>query len=144
MIAAVDVYTDGGARGNPGPSASGVVVFSDQGNVIYKSGRFLGSLTNNQAEYQAILDALTWAMLNQDKSIQHFHFHLDSLLIVKQLNQEYKVKTPHLKPLHQLATQFVSAINSKVTFSHVPREKNQQADAVVNQILDSISPTLLY
>ncbi|HLD86256.1 MAG TPA: ribonuclease HI family protein, partial [Patescibacteria group bacterium] len=112
--------TDGGARGNPGPAALGVVIEDETGRELKTISRYLGETTNNQAEYQALLTGLTEA---KRLGANEVHCYLDSELVVKQLKLEYKVKDKELAPL------FVKVWNSvqefkKVTFHHVPREKN--------------------
>ena len=124
--------TDGGARGNPGPAAIGVIIEDAHGHELKTLGRYLGETTNNQAEYQALLTGLTEA---KRLGANEVHCYLDSELVVKQLKLEYKVKDKELAPL------FVKVWNSvqeykKVTFHHVPREKNRRADALVNRVLD--------
>jgi ribonuclease HI len=127
------VYTDGGARGNPGPSALGVIVGDKQ------YGEYLGIHTNNFAEYQAIIFALKKAkqLLGKKRAKEtEVELRTDSELAVKQLNGEYRIEEPELQLL------FVDAWNlrldfKKVTFAHVPRECNRQADALVNRALDA-------
>lgn len=126
------VRTDGGARGNPGPAAIGVVLEDEHGQVVREFGRYLGETTNNQAEYQALLAGLEEAKKLKAKEVRCF---LDSELVVKQLNREYKVKDKALAPW------FVKVWNAsqnftKATFSHVTRDQNRRADALVNQALD--------
>lgn len=127
------IYTDGGSRGNPGPSASGYVIMNKNEEVIEEGGEYLGITTNNQAEYQAVKLALEEARKLHAKSVQ---FYIDSLLVVNQMNGIYKIKNRELWPVYQaikdLATDF-----EEVTFSHVRREFNKLADAKVNEILDS-------
>ncbi len=126
------IYTDGGARGNPGPAALGVVV----GDKEYSE--YLGEMTNNQAEYRALIFALkkAKALLGGKKAGgAEIEVWMDSELIVRQLNGEYKIKEPELQPL------FIQAWNlrldfKKVNFQHVPREKNKRADRLVNLVLD--------
>lgn len=134
------LYTDGGSRGNPGPAAAGVVVLDDQGQVLKTANRYLGETTNNQAEYRALLLGFeTIKKLNPVDSTKDIYLEvfMDSELIVKQMKGEYKVKAPDLQPLflevHNLSGQF-----GKVSFTHVRREKNSQADALVNQALDRL------
>src|SRR5690242_18772812 len=114
------INTDGGARGNPGPAASGVVIKTTHGKVVEAFGRYLGETTNNQAEYQAILFALEEAKKYQPKRIQFF---LDSELATKQLNGQYRVKNADLIPIYlkikELCQQF------EVTFQHVYRKNNK-------------------
>ncbi|RME57993.1 reverse transcriptase-like protein [Candidatus Parcubacteria bacterium] len=129
------IYTDGGARGNPGPAAIGAVVGAKQ------YARYLGIATNNQAEYQAVIFALQKAkqLLGKAKAKQtSVTVYLDSELVAKQLRREYKVREPELKPL------FVDVLNlqldfKEVAFCYVPREKNKIADALVNEALDRAS-----
>lgn len=125
-------FTDGGARGNPGPAASGAYLMSEDGQVLKEHGRYLGHQTNNYAEYAAIIDALTHA---KELGAEEVAMFMDSELAVKQLNGEYKVKNPALGVLfmkvHNLRLSF-----RKVTFTHVRREKNKEADRLVNQAID--------
>ena len=131
------IYCDGGARGNPGPAASSFVVEKD-GRVIYKGTKFLGSTTNNVAEYNAVLLALSW--LSENSSIQYpisnVKFILDSELVAKQLSGLYKVKNPNLKKLFATAKDLEQKIKMKIFYSAVPRTKNKLADFLVNETLD--------
>ena len=132
------VQTDGGARGNPGPAAIGVVYKSDNEVLVKKFGQTIGRTTNNVAEYQAVILALKKAkqVFGKEKCKQmQFDFLVDSELLVKQLNHEYKIKEEELQSL------FIQIWNlmldfGAVTFQHVPREQNKEADALVNQALD--------
>src|SRR5271155_4336517 len=90
------IYTDGGARGNPGPAAIGFVIYDAAGKVLKKFKHYIGITTNNQAEYRALIAALDQA---GDLGFKHASCHLDSELVVKQLNGKYKIKEPGLKPL---------------------------------------------
>lgn len=125
------IFTDGGARGNPGPAGIGVVIKSD-GKTVKAYGKYIGETTNNQAEYQALISALESAKVMGATEIQLF---MDSELIVKQLKGEYRVRDAGLAPLylkvHNLRAEF-----SKFFVSHVPREKNKEADKLVNDALD--------
>jgi len=126
------IYTDGGSRGNPGPSAAGFVV----GGREY--GEFLGKQTNNYAEYMAVILALkkARALIGKKKTKEtEIEVRADSELVVKQLNGEYKIKEPDLKPL------FVDVWNLRMDFGnlkfvHIPREENKHADRMVNKALD--------
>lgn len=126
-------YTDGGARGNPGPAAIGIVIKTPAGEVVAAWGKTIGETTNNQAEYQALEAALTKA---KELGAEQVDCYLDSLLVVQQVKGEWKVKEASLKPnvdrVRALAAQF-----KKVTFSHVPREQNAEADRLVNEALDA-------
>lgn len=126
-------YTDGGARGNPGPAGAGAVLYNAETNeVVAEVSEYLGETTNNVAEYTALLLALQKA---KDLDAQEVHCRLDSELAVKQLNGIYKVKNEKLQKLFvqvwNLRQQFV-----KVTFEHVRREKNKVADKLANDAMD--------
>lgn len=130
------IYTDGGSRGNPGPSASGAVLkkMIDGKEVeLERVGRYLGVTTNNQAEYMAIIIGLQRAVELGAKEVEVV---MDSELATKQLNGEYRVKNPDLAKrfleIYHLRPSF-----SKITFRHVLRAKNKEADAVVNEVLDA-------
>lgn len=128
----ITFFTDGGARGNPGPAASGA--YSPE---LGEFKLYLGTATNNQAEYTAIVLALEQAVAYQanHSSLQQIDFFMDSELAVKQLKREYKVRNPELQKLFlkvwNLTTKF-----QKVTFTHVRREKNKDADRLVNAAID--------
>lgn len=127
-------YTDGGARGNPGPSAIGVVVKdAATGLNISGFGRYIGNTTNNQAEYQALVAALEEAIKHGATEV---HCFLDSELIVKQMNREYRVRDVNLQ-VHFLKIWNMAQTLKHVTFTHIPRAKNKEADAYVNQALDA-------
>ena len=130
------IYTDGGSRGNPGSSASAFVVYSD--NKLVSSGsKFLGTTTNNVAEYSAIIIALTWLeKYSKTKSVSSVDFIVDSQLAQRQLTGVYKVKDAGLKVLYTNVKGLVSTFNFQITFKHVPRSNNREADALVNQTLD--------
>ena len=126
------LYTDGGARGNPGPAAIGGVLY-EADKKIKTFSALIGKTTNNQAEYQALIKGLELALKHGVRELDCF---LDSELVVKQLNKEYKVKDKNLAKI------FVQAWNlaikfKKITFSHVRRELNKEADKLVNEALDS-------
>ncbi len=127
----VKLFTDGGARGNPGPAASGFVIYEGE-QKIFEQGVYLGVTTNNQAEYGAILFGLTAARVLGATTIDVF---MDSELAVRQLNRIYRVKDKFLAQLFvkiwNLSQEF-----KKITFSHIPRAKNKAADAMVNKAID--------
>ena len=132
------VYSDGGARGNPGPAASAWLAIW-QGKLLHQQAEYLGESTNNLAEYQALLSALTWLVNNWPDSAQSARFHLDSQLVVKQLTGEFKVKKTHLRPLFHQIQQLIEQLRQQgiqIEIVHIPREENQQADSLVNQALD--------
>jgi ribonuclease HI len=129
------IYSDGGSRGNPGPSASGFVIMNDREHVIHEGGMYLGITTNNQAEYHGVRLALEKAL---EMGVKAVDFRLDSLLVVNQLNGIYKIKNRDLWPIHERIRELVKQFD-KVTFTHVRREFNQLADGMVNKILDAES-----
>ena len=126
------VYTDGGSRGNPGPSAGGYVVI-DGGQVIDQGGEYLGITTNNQAEYHGVRLGLEAAVRLGVKTLE---VRVDSMLVANQLNGIYKIKNRELWPVNERVRELVSQFD-RVKFVHVPREMNQLADAMVNSTLDS-------
>jgi len=134
----ITVFTDGGARGNPGPAAAGAVIYAGNERVI--CGKYLGKNTNNFAEYSAVIIALEKLLELQgfDPNELAIEVFADSLLVVKQLNGEYRVKNENIKPLWQRVKSQERGF-AKVTFQHVPRERNREADAEVNRILDESS-----
>ncbi len=125
------INTDGGSRGNPGPSAIGVVVTTPDGTHLESFGKYLGEGTNNFAEYSGVIAGLEAATKYRPASIK---FLLDSELVVKQLNGEYRVKHADLQPLYHQVKQLAQAY--EVTFEHVLRGKNHLADTEVNKALD--------
>ena len=133
------IYTDGGSRGNPGKAAVGVVFCNEKGQVIKKFGEYLGdNFTNNDAEYHAIIFALKKFKALFGKAIagvSNVEIRADSELVVKQLNGKYKLLEPKIQQF------FIEIWNLKfdfksVKFKHVPREKNTEADKLVNEALD--------
>ena len=128
----VKLYTDGGSRGNPGPSASGFVLLDEDDKIIEDKGVYLGITTNNQAEYTALKLGLEEALRRQMAVVDVF---MDSLLVVNQMKGSFKVRNRDLWPIHssimELTRQF-----KQVSFTHVPRELNKLADAAVNRALD--------
>lgn len=129
----IKTFTDGGSRGNPGPSASGFVLLDMADNIIMKRGVYLGITTNNQAEYQALRLALEEAKERGAKSV---HVFMDSLLVVNQMLGIFKVKNRDLWPIYEAIKQLAHSFQH-VSFQHVPRELNKLADAMVNEALDA-------
>jgi ribonuclease HI len=128
----VTIFTDGAARGNPGPAAIGVIIKDEAGNIIATISRRLGPTTNNQAEYRAIVAGLEKAL---SLGVQHAAIKSDSELVVKQINGLYKVKNAALRPLYQEAVRLIGSLES-FSISYIPREKNAAADALANKALD--------
>ncbi len=131
------IYGDGGSRGNPGPSGSGAIVRDEDGKTVLTVSEFLGVTTNNVAEYTAVLRALESlsAHLADDAKDADVHVRMDSMLVVKQMRGEWKLKHPGLKPLAARVTEFVRDFNS-VSFEHVYRDANKDADRLANEAMD--------
>lgn len=127
------IYTDGGSRGNPGPSAAGYVIMNPQHEVIDQGGEYVGITTNNQAEYQGVRVGLEKALT---LGIHRVRFCLDSMLVVNQMNGIYKIKNRELWPIHERIRMLMTHFD-KVTFTYVHREFNQLADSMVNKTLDA-------
>jgi len=131
----ISIYTDGGARGNPGISGYGLVVLDQQQNSLYQQSKFLGVKTNNEAEYLGLIGALTWLKDNQS-NIDSVNFYSDSQLMVRQITGLYKVKSPNLKPLFDTAKKLISQIKPSISFLDIRRGKNELADSLANQAMD--------
>ncbi|HEY4489301.1 MAG TPA: ribonuclease HI family protein [Candidatus Paceibacterota bacterium] len=133
------LYADGGARGNPGPAGSGAVVFDIAGKRVIEVSDYLGETTNNVAEYEAVLRGLTKL---KDEYAEDFFKHapvivrMDSELVIKQLKGEYKVKHPNLITRHFEIKNLVARHFPNVTFEHVRREFNKDADELANRAMD--------
>ena len=126
------IHTDGGSRGNPGPSGLGVFITDPDGKVLLEHSRYLGETTNNQAEYMAIIDALEHA---KTLGAEEVDMYMDSELAVRQLNHQYKVKNAGLIPLFMRVWN-LSTTFQRVRYFHVRREFNKDADRLVNEAID--------
>jgi ribonuclease HI len=133
IITDMQLYADGGSRGNPGPSASGYVLLNMSDEVILQSGEYIGITTNNQAEYQALKLGMEHAL--HDFQTQELHVYMDSMLVVNQMKNIFKIKNRDLWPIHNACVE-LSEKFKKITFDHVPRELNKIADKEVNEALD--------
>lgn len=133
------VFTDGGARGNPGPAAVGVYITNEKGEEIAAIGKRIGVATNNVAEYSAILVAFTWISENIDKVGENskISFFLDSELAYSQIAGIYKVKNNNLRDLLFRIKILEKELGIPVTYEHIRREKNKNADKLVNLALDN-------
>jgi ribonuclease HI len=129
----LEIFTDGAARGNPGPAAIGVVVFSEGRKLLEEYKEFLGHATNNVAEYRGLIAGLKIAKKYMPCSIR---FRLDSDLVVRQMKGEWRVKDANLSVLCNEAKGMLSDFE-KVEFTYVPREQNKNADRLANQALDN-------
>ncbi|MCW1949059.1 MAG: ribonuclease HI family protein [Candidatus Shapirobacteria bacterium] len=133
----INVYTDGGSRGNPGISGYGLVIYDHQNKILYKEGKFLGIKTNNEAEYSGILAALSWIKNHKDLyQISQVNFFADSQLMIRQLQGIYKVKAPTLLPLYAQVQQLLTQISLPTKYTDVRREFNKLADELANQAMD--------
>lgn len=126
------VYSDGASRGNPGPASFGAVVIDPQGNEVEQISQAIGVTTNNVAEYSGLLAGLESAL---EHGAQRVEVRMDSELIVRQANGRYRVKSPGLLPLFERLQELRNRFHA-VTFVHVPRGQNKQADSLANQALD--------
>lgn len=139
------IYTDGGSRGNPGPSAVAVVIANERDEIVKRYSKTIGQATNNEAEYEALLFALEKirALFGKDKiKKMNFEIRMDSELVVEQLNGQYKVEEERLWPY------FMRIWNARIDFGkldikHVPRSRNKETDRLVNQALGSRQESFL-
>ena len=127
------LYTDGGARGNPGPAASAYVLEAEDGTLLTAHGEAIGTATNNVAEYRALIAGLERAV---EAAVSELEVRSDSELMVKQMRGEYKVKNSALQELFLEASRAARSIG-RVTYTHVRREHNELADRLVNEALDA-------
>ncbi len=130
---ACTIYTDGGARGNPGPAAAGGVIVGSRGAVLAEVSEFLGVTTNNVAEYRALILTLQRAL---DMGCSEIEVCMDSELVVRQLSGLYRVKDAKMRPLHAHATTLLEKF-ATTRVRHIPRTENKRADKLVNAILDA-------
>lgn len=133
------IYSDGGARGNPGPAASAFVVLKN-GKLFYKKSSYLGKTTNNFAEYSGVVMALEWLTKNYKSGRNEpVTLVLDSELVARQLSGKYKVKSKRLKPLIYIIRKLEKKLDKKINYKTVSRDKNKLADSLVNKTLDEKS-----
>ncbi|MFH1602206.1 MAG: ribonuclease HI family protein [Candidatus Shapirobacteria bacterium] len=135
-MAKLVVFTDGAARGNPGPAGAGFVVKNAEQKIIFSGKKFLGKKTNNEAEYEAVLLALNWLDGCQGLSQEEVEFYLDSQLLANQLSGNWKIKANNLKPLIFEIKRKIASLEIKARFFHLPREKNSRADYLANLAID--------
>ena len=135
------IHTDGGSRGNPGEAAVGVVieqVIDGKTQLVHQFGKRIGTATNNEAEYQAVIEALVYVINGIDSdSFSEIHFVLDSLLVCQQLKGIYKIKEERLRIMAQRIQEFTQDIGKLISYSHVLRAQNREADRLVNEALDT-------
>jgi ribonuclease HI len=126
------VACDGASRGNPGPAGIGVEITTEDGTVVSEIARGLGETTNNVAEYTAVIEGLALAKELGARSVT---LRSDSLLLISQLTGRYRVKSTHLQPLHRRARSIAAGFE-RISFEHVPREENREADRLANEGVD--------
>jgi ribonuclease HI len=132
----LSIYTDGGARGNPGPAACAFVV-KEGDRKIYEDARYIGNSTNNIAEYEGLIMALKWLM--NEYSVEkptHIDFYLDSELVVNQVIGKYRIKSVNLKPLIKKVRELEKKIDVEINYFAVRRDKNKLADFLLNKKID--------
>ncbi len=156
----IHIYIDGASRGNPGEAGIGIVIKTDKGETIFSAAGYAGKMTNNQAEYNALIAALTklkktpsLISRNASGSSTEIVIHSDSELVVKQLNGQYKVKENELKKLNNRVQDLIRLISANqtekdkpgvnISFKHVRREQNREADRLANAGIDSKIPLSL-
>lgn len=133
------MFTDGGARGNPGPAGIGVQIVDESGTVLKEVSQAIGNSTNNYAEYQAVMVGLQTLKQHFGKQTKDMEFEvkLDSELVKKQLNAEYQIKEPGLVPMFIEIHNLRVANFPQLTLTHIPREKNKEADRLANEAMDA-------
>lgn len=137
----LNIFTDGGSRGNPGPAAIGVIIKDASNKTLHSFGQTIGTATNNIAEYQAVIVALQW-LIDNKKSLGNLsgecriNFFLDSTLVVNQLNGLWKLKESRLRQKVILIRQLEAGLNTSITYTTIPRAQNSSADLQVNLALD--------
>lgn len=129
----VVIHTDGGSRNNPGDAGIGVVI-AEGGAIVAEISEFIGTATNNVAEYTAVIRALEWCV-EAGRTGEPLAFRLDSKLVVEQVQGNWKVKEPSLRPFVERVRE-LAALFPSVTYTHVPRAENKEADRLVNEAID--------
>lgn len=137
----LNIFTDGGSRGNPGPAAVGIVIKDAANKIQHSFGQTIGTATNNIAEYQAVIIALQWLIDNKKKLVNlsgecRINFFLDSTLVVNQLNGLWKIKDSHLRQKVILIRQLEASLNAGISYTAISRSQNSAADLQVNLALD--------
>ncbi len=133
------IHTDGGSRGNPGPAGAGATIADAHGEVLAEVSDYLGKATNNIAEYEALVRALTTAkkMFGEKLCTMHVDVRMDSELIIRQMNGIYRVKDPNLQERFLKIKKMIAEDMPNISFTHVYREKNKHADRLVNAAIDA-------
>ena len=128
------IYVDGASRGNPGPAAIGVVIRDESGSTAVRLSSYIGNTTNNQAEYAALITALEEA---KKLEAEHVDIRTDSQLMAEQIRGNYRVRNANLRPLFEQAKESLADFKS-YAIVYVPRERNNEADALANEALDKL------
>ena len=128
----ISLYIDGGARGNPGPAGIGIVLRDTKGRKIKEFNKYIGVATNNIAEYNALIYGLQEALIERADEVA---LNMDSELVAQQLRGEYRVKNPNIRPFFEQALHLMSGFK-KVEINHIPRDKNKEADKLVNKAIN--------
>jgi len=137
-LGVLTIFTDGGSRGNPGPAAIGVHILNAAKETVCELSEVIPSGTNNEAEYSAIIASLKWLLeASPQTQIHSIRWFLDSKLVVEQLNGRWKLKQQSLKPFFDESIQLLKQLPYPHTLTHIPRELNRRADALVNLALDN-------
>ncbi|HOY60957.1 MAG TPA: ribonuclease HI family protein [Candidatus Woesebacteria bacterium] len=129
----IKVFTDGGARGNPGIAGYGIYIEGENKKTLFEEAKFLGVKTNNEAEYLGLIGALTW--IGENKIESEIEINSDSQLLVRQMQGKYKVKAENLKKLWLIAQNLSK--NKKIIYKEIRREHNSRADALANKAMDN-------
>lgn len=133
----IKIFTDGGSRGNPGNAGFGVVVVNEKKQTVFETAKFLGTKTNNEAEYEGLIFGLNWLKDNESRlNINEAEFNADSELIIKQMQGTYKTKAINLKDLNKQARELALLIKSEISFKAILRELNTEADRLANKAMD--------
>ncbi len=131
------IYTDGASRGNPGMAGAGIFAQLDDKTILLEQSIFLGNKTNNEAEYMAFLASVWWLVkFKPDQKFDKIIWHLDSKLVVEQVNKNWKIKKPQLIKLVQQCWQALENLDYQIIIKHIPREQNTKADALANVAMD--------
>ena len=131
------IYTDGASRGNPGPASYGFTIQDEKGRFLHERGEYIGTTTNNVAEYTAVLEALKLIKEKYaGKHLSQIELYADSKLVAEQLSGRYKIKAKHLMPIIT-QIQILAIELGGISFNHIPRSQNTMADGLANQALDS-------
>lgn len=136
----VNIYTDGGARGNPGPAAIGVYIEDGAGKVLVSIGKRIGEATNNTAEYKAVIEAMSWLIANKKNLEKNtkISFFVDSQLVYSQLKGLFKVKSESIREYVFSVKEKERELAVPVVWNHILRERNKKADELVNLALDNL------